>query len=207
MKNLFSNSSNNSCIYDNNYDFHYYMLYNNRFKFNMPPFPLIAPALPSNPLSICCDDKSLPCVHQAEMKNQVFVADRGSEFSVSSELNADSGSTGTYIAVKDTCNITDLQMCTPASRIGVMVANGQTIFSTHTGSLILPSGHLLRAHIFTDLNTSLLSISDLADIGYEITYSKLKVDFKLSNTIMFEGQRDMRTATSLCLDHTRGKLR
>ena len=156
----------------------------------MPPHSIIAPSLSSNISFIPRDSNSL-C--NSNQMNKVFSADRGDEFSVSSKMNADSGSSGTYIAVKDSSKITDVQLCTPASRIGVMVANGQTIFSTHTGSLILPSGHLLRAHIFADLNTSVLSISDLADIGYEITYSKLKVDFKLSNTVMFEGQRDMRT--------------
>ena len=84
-------------------------------------------------------------------------------------------------------------MCTPASRIGVMVANGHTIFSTHTGSLALPSGHSLRAYVFSDLKTSLLSISDLADIGYRITYSKLTVEFIIDGKTIFEGQRDTRT--------------
>jgi hypothetical protein len=67
------------------------------------------------------------------------------------------------------------------------------MFSSHTGSLMLPSGHLLRAHIFSELNTSLLSISDLVDIGYEITYSKAKVDFTMEGTSIFEGQRNLRT--------------
>jgi hypothetical protein len=127
------------------------------------------------------------------MQNQVFVADRGNEFSVSSQLNADSGSTGTYIAVRDTDNLTEVDTCTHASRIGVMVANGHTIFSSHTGLLMLPSGHPLRAFIFSDLKTSLLSISDLADIGYKITYSKLIVEFVLNDILIFEGQRDIRT--------------
>ena len=74
-----------------------------------------------------------------------------------------------------------------------MVANGQTIFSSHTGSLALPSGHSLRAYVFSDLKTSLLSISDLADIGYRITYSKLTVEFIIDGKTIFEGQRDTRT--------------
>jgi hypothetical protein len=136
----------------------------------MPP-PIIAPSLSSNFVCTPCDSNSLGNSHQVGQKNKVFSADRGDDFSVSNKLNADSGSTGTYIAVRDTDNITEVKPCTPASRIGVMVANGQTIFSTHTGSLVLPSGHSLTAHIFSDLNTSLLSISDLADIGYKIIYS------------------------------------
>ena len=58
---------------------------------------------------------------------------------------------------------------------------------------MVPSGHVLRAHIFSELNTSLLSISDLVDLGYRITYSKLKVEFNLNGTNVFEGERDART--------------
>ena len=155
----------------------------NRSNFNMPPL-IIAPALPTNPSSILCDNNSLSFVHQAEKKNQVFIADRGLEFSVSSKLNADSGSTGTYIAVRETNKLTEVEPCTHASRIGVMVANGHTIFSSHTALLMLPSGHSLRAFIFADLKTSLLSISDLVDIGYRITYSKLIVEFQLNNIVV-----------------------
>ena len=116
-----------------------------------------------------------------------------SNASVSRKLNADSGSSGTYIAVRDISALTDIRPSTSTSRIGVTVANGSTMYSSHIGYLTLPSGHLLKAHIFEELNTSLLSISDLVDIGYEITYSKAKVDFVLANVSIFEGQRDMRT--------------
>jgi hypothetical protein len=119
--------------------------------------------------------------------------DRGNAFSVSGKINADSGSSGTYVAIRDSSALVDVRATTQSSRIGVMVANGETMFSSHTGALMLPSGHLLRAHIFAELNTSLLSISDLVDVGYEITYSKLKVDFKLDNATIFEGQRDLQT--------------
>ena len=159
----------------------------------MPPPLIIAPSLSANLSFIPCDSNSLGSTSLAKMQNQSFAADRGENFSVSSQLNADSGSSGTYIAIRDSNNLTDVQPCTVASRIGVTVANGHTIFSTHTGTLCLPSGHSLRAHIFADLNTSLLSIGDLADIGYLITYSKIKVEFKLLNNTIFEGQRDSRT--------------
>jgi hypothetical protein len=158
----------------------------------MPPI-IIAPSLIPNPSSIGCDSNSSRSAPHVENKNQALAADRGNEFSVSRQINADSGSSGTYIAVRDVSNLTDVQPSTQASRIGVMVANGQTIFSTHTGTLSLPSGHSLTAHIFSDLNTSLLSIGDLADIGYTIIYSKVKVEFKLKNKTEFEGQRDVRT--------------
>ena len=119
------------------------MLYNNRFKFNMPPPLIIAPSTSSNLSFIPCDSNSLGSAGHGEVNNKAFAADRGNEFSVSSQINADSGSSGTYIAVRNTNNITDLQMCTPPSRIS---------------SLALPSGHSLRAYIFSDLKNSLLSI-------------------------------------------------
>ena len=117
-----------SCV-NNNHDFINYLLHTiNRLSFNMPPTLIIAPTLSSNLSCVPCDSNSLSSAGQGEVKNKAFIADRGKEFSVSSQLNADSGSSGTYIAVRDTNNITDLQMCTPASGIGVMVANGHTIF-------------------------------------------------------------------------------
>ena len=85
-------------------------------------------ALTHRDLDICIEGIKRPYPRGALIRPFVINADRGKDFSVSNKLNADSGSTGTYIAVKDTCKITDLQMCTPASRIGVMVANGETIF-------------------------------------------------------------------------------
>ena len=96
------------------------------------PSIIIDPSLPSKPSSIGCNSNYLCSSPQVKVKNQVFVANCGNEFSVSSQLNADSGSTGTYIAIRDTNNLTEVQPCTPNSRIGVMVANGQTIFSKHT---------------------------------------------------------------------------
>ena len=125
-----------------------------------------------------------PSVHSAHSANS---------FSGSQKFNADSGSTGTYLAVRDKHVLTDIQPCTGNSRISVKVANGQNIISSHTGNLMVPSGHMLRAHIFPELNTSLLSISDLADLGYKISYSELKVEFDLGGTVVFEGDRDFRT--------------
>ena len=58
---------------------------------------------------------------------------------------------------------------------------------------MVPSGHVLRAQFFSGLNTSLLSIGDLVDLGYKIIYSKLKVEFDLTGTVVFEGERDTRT--------------
>ena len=95
--------------------------------------------------------------------------------------------------MRDISALTDIQISTSTSRIGVTVANGTTIYSSHTSRLILSSGHSLLTHIFEELNTSLLSISDLVDIGYEVTYSKAMVDFMIGEKSVFEGQRDLRT--------------
>ena len=129
------------------------------------------------------------CFEDYSQTPSVQFANSANNFSVPKKINADSGSTGTYIAVRDKHFLTDVQPCTNVSRVGVKVANGQTIMSSHTGLLKIPSGHFLRAHIFSELTTSLLSISDLADLGYEITYSETKVEFDLNGEIMFSNQR------------------
>ena len=87
-------------------------------------------------------------------RNEEPTVDRGNALSVSGKINADSGSSGTYVAIRDSSALVDVRATTQSSRIGVMVANGETMFSSHTGSLMLPSGHLLRAHIFAELDTS-----------------------------------------------------
>ena len=191
----------------NNDDLYYYSLYKNRLNYCMPPPFIIAPCLSPYPFYSTYDNNNnyytdnnhnnFPSATIATAgiitKNEEPAADRGNAFSVAGQINADSGSSGTYVSIRDSSALFDVRATTQSSRIDVTVANGETIFSSHTGSLKLPSGHLLRAHIFSEFNTSLLSISDLVDIGYEITYSKQKVDFKIGEAVIFEGQRDLRT--------------
>ena len=78
---------------------------------------------------------------------------------ISHRANADSGSSGEYFATKDIDCVSNVQACSPVQSIAVTVANGQSIRSTHFGVIRLPSGHEIVAHIFPDLNGSLLSIS------------------------------------------------
>ena len=182
-----------------------YFPYFSNFIHPMPPHFIIAPCLHHYSFYSIYDqnnnnyhiqnnnnnDNKFASTSTSKTKEPAVSSD--SSFSVSRQLNADSGSSGTYICVRDISALTDIQPSTSTSRIGVTVADGNTMFSSHTGRLTLPSGHSLLAYIFEDLNTSLLSISDLVDIGYEVTYSKAKVDFMIENKSVFEGQRDLRT--------------
>ena len=171
-----------------------YNLYNSLHSYIAPP--LLTHYLQPNHLSNLCLKNQCErnnCFKNYSQSPFVHSASSANNFSGSGKINADSGSTGTYIAVRDKNALTDIQPCTAFSRISVTVANGQNILSSHTGNLVVPSGHVLRAHIFSELNTSLLSISDLVDLGYRIIYSKLKVEFDLGGTVVFEGERDTRT--------------
>ena len=103
--------------------------------------------------------------------------------SVSHRANADSGSTGEYFAVKDITCLTNVRACQQIEKISVTVANGHSIQSTHFGTLRLPSGHEISAHIFPNINGSLLSVSSFVDLGYTVSYSSETVDFIFDNYV------------------------
>ena len=149
--------NNNSCC--NNYKndiFNSY--YSNCIHFMPPPF-IVAPCLSPYPFYYTYHNNNNNNKYIENNNNNKFASastsetkrptvDTGTSFSVSRQFNADSGSSGTYVAVRDSSSLSDVRATTESSRIGVTVANGETIFSSHTGYLTLPSGHLLRAHIF-----------------------------------------------------------
>ena len=104
--------------------------------------------------------------------------------------NADSGTTGNYIAFKNKTCMQKLMATNDHTKISVEVANGQSIKSSHIGELVVPGGDTVTAYLFPEINGSLLSISVFVDIGYTVIYSKTKVSFMKNNFIVFEGQRD-----------------
>ena len=104
--------------------------------------------------------------------------------------NADAGTTGNYIAIKDIKFIQNVKPCNSSNTIRVKVANGNVMTSSHIGQLISPDGSTLTAHIFSDLDTSLLSISEFVDLGYIVTYDSNSVKFMKQNQIVFTGHRD-----------------
>ena len=189
---------NNHLINDDLFNF-----YNYQYKYLIPPpQQQIAPALsdiyyyPSfNNVSSSSSRTVAPPMDSISVSAPVHSFSNFSTVtksnSVSHKANADSGSTGEYFALKDIDCVTNVQPCSPAQSISVTVANGQSIRSTHFGALQLPSGHQVTAHIFPDINGSLLSISSFVDLGYKVVYTAQKVEFIFNEFVMFEGLRDV----------------
>ena len=84
--------------------------------------------------------------------------------------NADSGATGTYLRLADIKVLRDVKMSSPTDQITVAVAEGTLIKSTHCGYLDVPGHGPMLAHIFPQLQGSLLSISQLVDMGLHASY-------------------------------------
>ena len=82
--------------------------------------------------------------------------------------NADSGATGTYLRLTDIKVLRDVKTSTPKDQITVAVAEGTLIRSTHYGFLDVPGHGAMIAHIFPQLSGSLLSISQLVNLGLHI---------------------------------------
>ena len=104
--------------------------------------------------------------------------------------NADTGASGTYIALRDIKCISNVIPCSPANQVPVQVANGQKILSSHMGELQVPGGATLKAYIFPGISGSLLSISQLVDMGFKVIYSKNKASFRKGGREIFTGPRD-----------------
>ena len=87
------------------------------------------------------------------------------------KINADTGTTGNFIAVNDTALLLDVAPVTEG--LIVELPNGERIVSTHTALLDFPTLPLAarRAHIFPSLTGSLLSIGLLTDAGLTATYT------------------------------------
>ena len=92
--------------------------------------------------------------------------------------------------MRDISCLSDIQQCSDANRIKVIVANGHSIESSHIGKLFVPSGHTISAYIFPGINGSLLSVSSFVDLGYIVSYSSDKVEFSLQGKVIFQGERD-----------------
>ena len=108
--------------------------------------------------------------------------------------NADSGATGTYLRLADIKVLRDVKISTPTNQITVAVAEGTLIKSTHHGYLDVPGHGAMIAHIFPQLKGSLLSISQLVNLGLHASYcSNFVTFFDCDNKEIFQGNRDLRT--------------
>ena len=108
--------------------------------------------------------------------------------------NADSGATGNYLTVADIGVLRDVCISAPAQRIAVAVANGTLLQSTHHGFLDVPGHGPMIAYIFPQLKGSLLSISQLVNVGLRVTYcADFVTGVDTANNTVFQGNRDDRT--------------
>ena len=105
--------------------------------------------------------------------------------------NADTGTTGHFIAIKDKKAIEDYRENPPGVGIEVEQPDGSKIKAIGTGLLKwkwLPE-HLRQVHIFQDLTGSLLSIGLLCDAGFDVIFNKHNVKVKNAGTTIMSGKR------------------
>ena len=103
------------------------------------------------------------------------------------ECIVDSGCTSHYI--KQNSNI--LQHVTK-KEIAVMLPNGQCMRSSKVTNLNIPNSSQIgnQAHLFQDLTSgNLLSVGQLCNDGYDVTFTKNKVTFDKNNQTMLTGKR------------------
>jgi len=106
--------------------------------------------------------------------------------------NADSGATGTYLRLADIKVLRDVKMSSPKDQITVAVAEGTLIKSTHYGFLDVPGHGAMIAHIFPQLSGSLLSISQLVNLGLHASYcSNFVTFFDCDEKAVVQGNRDL----------------
>jgi len=91
------------------------------------------------------------------------------------EANADTGTTGHYIALKDMACLDNVRDCLPHELIEVTMPNGDTIQSTHIGELLVGPKDSRTAHVFPTLWGSLLSIGEFVDHGCNVHFDKTTV--------------------------------
>jgi len=95
--------------------------------------------------------------------------------------NMDTGTTGMFFATKD-ANILRNKQST--EEIKVRQPDGSYIYSTQKGTLDIPNVGPTQAYIFQSLVGSLISISELADLGLEVIYRK-------ENVIVYKGKQEI----------------
>jgi hypothetical protein len=112
------------------------------------------------------------------------------------EANADTGSNGHYMALKDMNCLHDVREVAPHEAITVTLPAGEEIHSTHTGELRFSPAHAgQRVHVFRSLWGSLLGIGDLCDVGLVAVFDKHKVYIvdPESDAVVLTGNRDTHT--------------
>ena len=104
------------------------------------------------------------------------------------ECIVDSGCTSHYIQQNN-----DIPQRATDSPISVVLPNGEVMTSTITTNLKIPSATEKgnQAHMFPNLKSgNLLSVGQLCDDGYKVTFTNRKVTFTKNNETKFEGNRN-----------------
>ena len=112
------------------------------------------------------------------------------------EANADTGTTGHYIALKDMNCLHNVRTSAPHEVVTVTLPTGENIKSTHTGELrFSPDYKGQQVHVFKSLWGSLLGIGDLCDAGLIAVFDKQRVYIidPHQQTVVLTGNRDART--------------
>ena len=100
--------------------------------------------------------------------------------------NADSGATGNYLTVADIGVLRNVCLSSQTDQISVAVANGTLLQSTHHGYLDVPGHGAMIAYIFPQLKGSLLSISQLVNVGLKVMYcADYVIGFDKEDNIIF----------------------
>jgi hypothetical protein len=107
--------------------------------------------------------------------------------------NSDSGATGNYLAFHDIRWLTNVVTTPAKSAITVYIADGNTIRSTHRGTLHVPSVGDMVAYIFPGLKGSLLSISALVNMGLSALFTTSHITILRGSTTVMQGDRDLTT--------------
>lgn len=107
--------------------------------------------------------------------------------------NADTGSTGHYMAFRDASILKHLQIA--SNPITVTLPDGSCSTSTHTAVLDIPAlpDAARRVDVFPDFVSSLLSIGVLCDSGMIATYDATSVTISLNNEVVLSGIRNPAT--------------
>ena len=128
--------------------------------------------------------RSIDCANVAEHNNNtkpVFAT-------------ADTGATGTYLKLEDIGVIRDIILSSVGDQVVVAVADGTLLKSTHHGFLNIPGHGKIIAHVLPQLKGSLLSISQLVDLGLHVTHcSKWVKAVDINNNIVLQGPRDTKS--------------
>ena len=104
--------------------------------------------------------------------------------------NMDSGTTGMYFATKDANILRNTEVSTG---IKVRQPDGTYIVATHKGILDIPHVGPTPAYIFKSLVGSLISISELVDLGLVVVYRKENVIVYKGKKEILKGNRDKNT--------------